>query len=105
MMGRLMLDVNWDAALALGDFIMIECYRALDPATFTKVWNEPWFRKYVTSLFKRQWATNIKKFQGIQLPGGVTIDGDKLYTEAIAEIKELEDEMLNKSAPLEFFLG
>jgi hypothetical protein len=105
MMGRLSLDVNWDAALALGDFILVECYRALDPTVFSKVWNEPWFRKYVTALFKRQWATNIKKFQGIQLPGGVTIDGDKLYAEAITEIKDLEDEMLNKSAPLEFFLG
>jgi hypothetical protein len=105
MMGRLMLDVNWDAALSMGDFILIECYRALDPTTFTKVWNEPWFRKYVTAIFKRQWATNIKKFQGIQLPGGVTIDGDKLYAEAITEIKQLEDEMINKSAPLEFFLG
>lgn len=105
MMGRLSLDVNWDAALALGDFILVECYRALDPTVFNKVWNEPWFRHYVTALFKRQWATNIKKFQGIQLPGGVTIDGDKLYAEAITEIKELEDEMLNKSAPLEFFLG
>lgn len=105
MMGRLSLDVNWSSAFTIGDFIMIECYRALDPTVFTKVWNEPWFRKYVTALFKRQWATNIKKFQGIQLPGGVTIDGDKLYAEAIAEIRELEDEMLNKSAPLEFFLG
>jgi len=105
MMGRLSLDVNWDAALAMGDFILVECYRALDPTAFSKVWNEPWFRHYVTALFKRQWATNIKKFQGIQLPGGVTIDGDKLYAEAIQEIKELEDEMLNKSAPLEFFLG
>jgi len=105
MMGRLSLDVNWDAALAMGDFILVECYRALDPTAFNKVWNEPWFRRYVTALFKRQWATNIKKFQGIQLPGGVTIDGDKLYAEAITEIKELEDEMLNKSAPLEFFLG
>jgi len=105
MMGRLSLDVNLDAALAMGDFILVECYRALDPAVFNKVWNEPWFRRYVTALFKRQWATNIKKFQGIQLPGGVTIDGDKLYAEAITEIKELEDEMLNKSAPLEFFLG
>ena len=105
MMGRLSLDVNWDAALVMGDFILVECYRALDPAVFSKVWNEPWFRRYVTALFKRQWATNIKKFQGIQLPGGVTIDGDKLYAEAISEIKELEDEMLNKSAPLEFFLG
>lgn len=105
MMGRLSLDVNWSAAFTIGDFVMIECYRALDPTTFTKVWNEPWFKHYVTALFKRQWATNIKKFQGIQLPGGVTIDGDKLYAEAIAEIRELEDEMLNKSAPLEFFLG
>jgi hypothetical protein len=105
MMGRLSLDVSWSTAFTIGDFIMIECYRALDPTVFTKVWNEPWFRKYVTALFKRQWATNIKKFQGIQLPGGVTIDGDKLYLEAITEIKELENEMLNKSAPLEFFLG
>jgi hypothetical protein len=105
MMGRLMLDVNWNSALTMGDFVVVECYRALDPASFSKVWNEPWFRRYVTALFKRQWATNIKKFQGIQLPGGVTIDGDKLYTEAITEIKELEDEMLNKSAPLEFMLG
>jgi hypothetical protein len=105
MMGRLSLDVNWDSALVIGDFILVECYRALDPTTFSKVWNEPWFRRYVTALFKRQWATNIKKFQGIQLPGGVTIDGDKLYAEAITEIKELEDEMLNKAAPLEFFLG
>lgn len=105
MMGRLMLDVNWNSALAMGDFVVIECYRALDPASFSKVWNEPWFRRYVTAIFKRQWATNIKKFQGIQLPGGVTIDGDKLYAEAITEIKALEDEMINKSAPLEFFLG
>jgi hypothetical protein len=105
MMGRMSLDVNWETAFAMGDFILIECYRALDPAVFTKVWNEPWFRKYVTALFKRQWATNIKKFQGIQLPGGVTIDGDKLYLEAMTEIKALEDDMLNKAAPLEFFLG
>ena len=105
MQGNLYLDVNWKSAFTLGDYIMVECYRALNPTDWTKVWNEPWLRKYVTALFKRQWATNIKKFQGIQLPGGVTIDGDKLYAEAITEIKELEDEMLNKSAPLEFFLG
>ena len=105
MQGNLYLDVNWKSAFTIGDYIMVECYRALNPTDWTKVWNEPWLRKYVTALFKRQWATNIKKFQGIQLPGGVTIDGDKLYAEAITEIKELEDEMMNKSAPLEFFLG
>ena len=105
MMGRLTLDVNWDTAFAIGDFVLVECYRALDPATFSKIWNEQWLKRYVTALFKRQWAVNIKKFTGIQLPGGVTIDGDKLYAEATEEIKELHDEMINKSAPLEFFLG
>lgn len=105
MMGRMTLDVNWDTAFAIGDFVLVECYRALDPTTFTKIWNEQWLKKYVTSLFKRQWAVNIKKFSGIQLPGGVTLDGDKLYAEAIQEIKDLEDEMLNKAAPLDFFLG
>lgn len=105
MMGRMTLDVNWDSSFAIGDFVLVECYRALDPTTFSNVWNEQWFKRYVTALFKRQWAVNIKKFSGIQLPGGVTIDGDKLYLEAISEIKELHDEMINKSAPLEFFLG
>jgi len=102
---KLYLDINWDADVALGDFIVVECYRALDPAEATKVWDEAWLKHYVTALFKKQWATNIKKFSGIQLPGGVTLDGDKLYDEATGEVKELEDELQNKSAPLEFFLG
>ena len=102
---KLYLDMNWDADVALGDFVVVECYRALDPAEATKVWDESWLKHYVTALFKKQWATNIKKFSGIQLPGGVTLDGDKLYDEATGEIKELEDDLQNKSAPLEFFLG
>lgn len=102
---KLYLDMNWDADVALGDFIVVECYRVLDPAESTKVWDESWLKHYTTALFKKQWATNIKKFSGIQLPGGVTLDGDKLYDEATGEVKELEDELQNKSAPLEFFLG
>jgi hypothetical protein len=102
---RLHLDINWATDVALGDYIMVQGYRAMDPATFTKVWSEPWLKHYVTALFKRQWAINIKKFSGIQLPGGVTLDGDKLYDEAMSEIKDLEDELQNKSAPLDFFMG
>lgn len=102
---KLYLDANWQTDFILGDHIIIQGYRALDPTTFTKVWNEPWLKHYVTALFKRQWAVNIKKFSGIQLPGGVTLDGDKLYEEAMQEIKDLEDELQNKSAPLDFFLG
>ena len=102
---RLYLDINWAQDIPLGDYIIIQGYRALDPTTWSKVWNEPWLKHYVTALFKKQWATNLKKFQGIQLPGGVTLDGDKLYDEATGEIKELEDDLQSKSAPLDFFLG
>jgi hypothetical protein len=102
---KLYLDMNWDADVALGDFVVVECYRALDPAEASKVWDESWLKHYVIALFKKQWATNIKKFSGIQLPGGVTLDGDKLYDEAVGEIKDLEDSLMSKSAPLEFFLG
>ena len=103
--GRLYLDVNWATDLVLGDYILVQSYRAMDPTTWSKVYNEQWLKQYVTALFKKQWATNIKKFSGIQLPGGVTLDGDKLYDEATTEIKELEDELQNKSAPLDFFMG
>jgi hypothetical protein len=69
------------------------------------MYNEVWLKHYCTALIKKQWATNLKKFQGMQLPGGVTIDGDRLYSEAGDEIKELENEIMSKSAPLEFMMG
>lgn len=105
MQGRLYLDINWDSHVALGDFIIVECYRALDPAEYARVWNEPWLKHYVTALFKRQWGINLKKFGGLTLPGGVTLDGQSLFDEAKAEIDDLEQELMNKSAPLDFFMG
>ena len=105
MSNRLYLDANWQTDFILGDYIIVQSYRAMDPTTWTKVYNEPWLKHYVTALIKKQWATNLKKFSGLQLPGGVTLDGDKLYSEATEEIKELEDDLQNKSAPLDFFLG
>lgn len=105
MQGRLYPRINWDSDISAGDYIIVECYRALDPTTFTRVWNELWLKHYAVALIKRQWAINLKKFSGLQLPGGVSLDGQALYNEAIQEIKELEDEIVNKSAPLEFFIG
>jgi hypothetical protein len=102
---RLHLDVNWESHLSVGEYVLVETYRALDPVSFTAVYNEPWLKHYTTALFKKQWATNLKKFQGLQLPGGVTMDGDSLYKEAVEEIYKLEEELQNKAAPLEFFLG
>lgn len=104
MSGRLHLEVN-KTKLVPGNYIIIECYRALDPETAVKMYSEPWLKLYVEALFKKQWATNLKKFQGMQMPGGVTIDGQSMYLEATQEIKDLEDELENKSAPLGFIMG
>lgn len=105
MQGRVYPRINWDSDITPGDYVILECYRAIDPAQFVKVWSEPWLKHYVTALFKKQWATNLKKFSGLQLPGGVSLDGQGLYDEAVGEIKELEEELMTKSAPLEFFMG
>lgn len=102
---RLYPDINWESDVAAGDYVVLECYRALDPSTWSRVWSEPWLKHYTTALFKKQWGVNLKKFGGIQLAGGVTLDGQGLYDEAMGEIKDLEDEIMNKAAPLEFFMG
>lgn len=102
---RLYIDTIWQEKMQVGNFILVECYRALDPATAPRMYNDSWLKHYTTALIKKQWGTNLKKFSGMQLPGGVTIDGDKIYQEAKDEIKELEEDLRNKSAPLEFMMG
>lgn len=102
---KLYIEASWTEEMEVGNYILVECYRALDPETVTKTYNDKWLKHFATALIKKQWATNLKKFSGMQLPGGVTIDGNALYDEAIQEIKELEDDIQNKSAPLEFLLG
>lgn len=102
---RLNIDIDWGTEVQEGQFILVEAYRVLDPNEFGKVWNNSWLKHYVTALFKKQWGTNLKKFNGLQLPGGVTIDGDGMYREAVEELEKLQDSLQNKSAPLEFFMG
>ena len=106
---KLYLDINWGngaySGVRLGDYLIVECYRVLDPATAPRLYNELWLKHYTTAMFKRQWGINLKKYQGLQLPGGVTLDGQSLYEEAISEIKDLEDELMGKSAPLGFYMG
>lgn len=102
---KLYIDENWSDNIAPGTYLLVECYRVLDPADAPRMYGESWLKHYTTALIKKQWATNIKKFQGLQLPGGVSIDGDKLYAEATEEIDKLETELRDKSAPLEFMMG
>lgn len=105
MMGQLRLDVNWRGKLATDQVVVVEGYRAIDPSTFNKVWTEPWLRQYTIALFKRQWGINLKKYSGMTLPGGIKVDGNTIFQEAMLDIKALETDLLTKSAPLSFFMG
>jgi hypothetical protein len=103
--GKLFLDLNWEAKIREGEYILVEAYAALDPTESPKMWNERMFKEYVIALFKSQWGTNIKKYSNISLPGGVMLDGQALYQEANDEMREIEDYIKNNSAPLDMFLG
>ncbi len=89
---RLYIDVNWNKVEA-GQYLVIEAYQIVDPTKFTDVWNDRWLQRYATQLIKKQWGTNLTKFNGLQLPGGVTFNGEKIYNDAEAEIEKLENEM------------
>ena len=92
---RLYIDTDRDF-VDEGAFVIIDCYRLLDPTENTQVFNDPFLKRYVTALIKKQWGQNLIKFQGAQLPGGITMNGRQLYDDAIAEIAEIEAEMSSR---------
>jgi hypothetical protein len=106
-MQRLYIDWAWGASEApAGTIVVAECYANIDPAVYTQAWNDRWLKEYATALIKRSWGNNLKKFNGIQLPCGVTLNGDKIYQEAADEINTLHAEIGDKyGAPLEMFMN
>jgi len=103
---RLYIRMDWEADVKAGDYLIIECYQVLDPDTYSDVWNDRWLLRYGTALFKRQWGDNLSKFAGIQLPGGITLDGPRIRQEAMDEINKLEDEMIvSYSLPVHDMIG
>ena len=104
---RLYIDWAWGAQEApVGTVVIAEAYANIDPTLYGRVWNDRWLKEYATALIKRNWGANLKKFNNLQLPGGVTLNGDKIYDEAFDEIKALEAQMqIEYGAPLEWFLN
>ena len=103
---RVYLEADWNDKFSVNDVLVIEAYRALNPSTFTEVWNDMFLKKYTTALIKRQWGENLKKFQGVVLPGGITLDGKTIYDEAVEEIAKIEEEMsLSYELPADGFVG
>jgi hypothetical protein len=95
-MNRLYIDMDWLNYVKPEQYILVECYKIIDPSLFTDVYNDQFLKRYLAALIKRQWGTNMKKFDKVELPGGVILNGGQIYLEADNEIKELEDEMQNK---------
>ena len=87
---RLYIDMDWDNDLQVGEFMVIECYRKMDPNTYTDVYNDIFLKRYVTALFKKQWGANLSKFDGVAMLGGVTLNGKEIYTQALADLDTLE---------------
>jgi len=93
---RVYLDLDWDTVFTPGQYIVAECYAIIDPKDYAKVYDDYFIKKYTTALIRRQWGENIAKFKGIQLAGGVTLNGIEMLERANKEIEKLEEEMQNR---------
>jgi hypothetical protein len=91
---RLYLDVDW-GDVTQDDYLIIDCYRLLNPNDYTRVWNDSFLKRYVTQLIKRQWGQNLMKFQGVKLPGGVELNGRQIYDDAQKELDAIREVMSN----------
>jgi len=89
---RLYLDIDWDS-LTAGDYLIIDCYRAMDPNDYTRVWNDHFLKKYTTALLKRQWGQNLLKFNGVKLPGGIEMNGRQIYDDAEKDLEIIREMM------------
>jgi len=102
---RLYLDLDW-ASQSADQYIVIDCYRILDPNEFTNVYNDSFIKKYLTSLIKRQWGQNLIKFRGVKLPGGIELNGREIYEDAEKELEDIKQRMtLEYELPPYDFVG
>ena len=103
---RLYIDMDWDNDVDAGDFLIIECYRKLDGSTFTDVFDDIFLKKYLIQLVKRQWGSNLIKFQGVAMLGCVQLNGEQLYSQAQEEINRLEEQIqLSYELPPQYMIG
>jgi hypothetical protein len=104
--GRIYIDALANSDLPAGYFLVIEAYAMLDPEIYTKIYNDRLLKKYVVALIKRQWGANMMKYDGVQLPGGITFKGAQIYQEASNELLAVEQEMLRSyELPVDFMMG
>jgi hypothetical protein len=102
---RLHVDMDWNT-VAVGSFLLVEAYEVVDPETYTDAYNDRWLQNYATTLIKEQWGSNLTKFTGMTLPGGVQFNGEKIYNDAVDARTKLEQEMISSySLPVLDMIG
>ena len=103
---KLYIDWDWKYDLDVSEWLIIEGYVIIDPSEYTKVWNDRLLKRLSTAYIKKQWGTNMKKFQGMLLPGGIMMNGQQIYNEAVQEIQEIEQLIRDTfEIPPQFILG
>jgi hypothetical protein len=104
---RLYIDMDWENDITADvDYMIIECYRKLDPTTYTDIYDDIYLKRYTTTLLKKQWGANLSKFNGVTMLGGVTMNGETLYTQALEEQNKLEEEIqLAFELPINYMVG
>lgn len=103
---KLYIDMAWFEKVSVGEYIVVEGYKIVNPEEYPDVWNDRWLQRYSTALIKRQWGTNLKKFEGMTMPGGVTFNGQTIWTEAQEEIDKLDEDVINSySLPVSDMVG
>jgi len=101
------LIIDWaDDEATVGKYVVVEAYKILDPATWSQVYNDLFLKKYLTQLFKKQWGANLIKYDGVQLPGGVNLNGRQMFDDALAELNQIEEDMqLRNELPVDMMIG
>ena len=104
---RLYIDMDWENKIvADSEHIIIECYRKVDPTSYTDIFDDIYLKRYATSLIKKQWGANLSKFSGVAMLGGVTMNGEQIYSQAIEEIQRLEEQIqLQFETPIDYMIG
>lgn len=102
----LLPTIKWGEDVLAGDYIFLDAHTIVDPETYTEAYSDRWVKKYLTALIKRQWGANLKKYENVQLPGGVIMNGQQLFDEGSADVEALEEELKNDlQRPLSFLIG
>tara|TARA_R110000765_G_scaffold424445_2_gene535249 strand:- start:217 stop:600 length:384 start_codon:yes stop_codon:yes gene_type:complete len=103
---KIYIDWNWTSDAVTDKYLVMEAYQIVDGTSYTEVWNDSFLKDYATALIKEQWGMNLSKFEGVQLPGGVTLNGRAILDDAKAEIERLKEQMsLQYELPIDFAVG